>query len=175
MTKENQLINISRGPQFKTKGVAILAVLSLTSLILSISSLFNADFLLAFILLIISITIFSIVLDIHGIEVDKNEHKIREYKIILGFRIGKWECINDFNSIYLAQENVNVRTSDHSEQVSETYHYYFIKLVDELNKKEILLAEYKNYYKALKIAKNVAISTGLKFRSFLKGPIKRKV
>jgi hypothetical protein len=31
-----------------------------------------------------------------------------------------------------------------------------------------MLAEYKNYYKALKICRNVAEATGLEFKDFLK-------
>jgi hypothetical protein len=172
--KESDIIDISKGPQFKTKGGTILATIFLMFLIISIASLFQAEFLLSLIFFIISIIIFSLVIDIHGIEVDRSIHKIRDYKAFLWFKIGKWSNINEFRTIYLTQKNVIIRTSKYSDHRSDTYHYYHIKLVDELNKKEIFLAEYKNYYKAQKISKSISDATGLEFKDFLKRDIKRK-
>jgi hypothetical protein len=141
---------------------------------MSINALFKEDYIGSFILLIISIILFNVVLDFHGIEVDTLVHKIRDYKAILWFRIGKWQNMNDFKWIHLKQDNVVIRTSDYADHSSETFHYYHIKLVDEVNKREIFLAEYKNYYRALHISKRVAGATGLGFRDFLKGGVKRK-
>ena len=173
-TKENDIINVSKGPQFKTRGGILLAMSFLLFFILSFVSLVHGDFLAFLMCLLISIILFSLVIDIHGIEVDKSVHKIRDYKAFLWFRIGKWSNINDFKTIYLTQKNVVIGTSGISPQSSDTYHYYHIKLVDELHKKEILLAEYRNYYKAQKISKNVAEATGLEFKDFLRKAVKRK-
>lgn len=172
--KGNSTIRISRGPQFRTKGGVIIAMLFLASLITSIAFLINAEFIDSLICLTISIILFSLILDIHGIEVDTYKHKIRDYKLILWTRIGNWENINDFKFIYLTQENVVVGTSEYSEHASDTYHYYFIKLVDELNNKEIVLGEFRNYYKALYLAKNIAHATGLVFRILLQKGNRKK-
>jgi hypothetical protein len=120
----------------------------------------------------LSILLFYVVIDLHGIEVDPRLHMIREYKAIMWFKRGKWMRINDFKTIYLTQKNV-VTKSYYSQNSSETYHYYHIKLVDEVNKKEIILAEYKNYYKARNISEGIAEVTGLEFKNFLKGYTKR--
>jgi hypothetical protein len=162
------------GPQFKTRGGHILAMIFLCSFILSIKVLVREEYLGAFILLIVSIILFNVVLDFHGIEVDTLVHKIREYKAVLWFRIGKWQNMNDYKWIHLKQDNVVVRTSEYANHPTETFHYYHIKLVDEINKREIFLAEYKNYYRALHVSRQVASATGLGFRDFLKGGIKRK-
>jgi hypothetical protein len=166
---ENRIININQGPQFKTKGGTILAMLFLLFFALLVVSLFHAEFLVSLIILIISGILFNLVLDIRGIQVDSNTHKIRRYKLFLFFRLGKWMNLGDFRTIYLMQKNLTVRTSGYSEYSSSTFHYYHIKLVDELNNKEIFLAEYSNYYKAQKIAMNIANATGLEFKDFLKG------
>jgi hypothetical protein len=172
VTQGKHIIKISKGPQFNTVGGTYLAMIFLMFSILSIASLFMTEFLYALIFSIISIIIFSIVLDIHGIEVDKNEHKIRDYKLFLWFRIGKWSKINEFKSIYLTQKNVTIATTRYSDHRTDTYHYYHIKLVDEQFKKEILLAEYKNYYKTQHISKFVTETTGLVFKDFVKGNVK---
>lgn len=161
------------GPQFKTKGGHILAMLFLCSMIISIDALFHGEYLGSCILMFISIILINVVLDFHGIEVDTLVHKIRDYKAILWFRIGKWQDMKDFRWIHLKQDNVVVRTSDYSDHKADTFHYYHIKLVDEINKKEIFLAEYKNYYRALHISRRVAGATGLGFRDFLQEGIKR--
>lgn len=145
-----------------------MAMIFLCSLISAIKVLFMGEYLGSFILLIISVILINVVLDFHGIEVDTLVHKIRDYKAILWFRIGKWQNMNDFRWIHLKQDNVVVRTSEYAEHQSETFHYYHIKLVDEINKREIFLAEYKNYYRALHISRQVASATGLGFRDFLK-------
>jgi hypothetical protein len=148
-------------------------MLLLGSFMISIRGLFIGEYIGSSILLIISIILFCFVLDFHGIEVDTLVHKIRDYKVIFWFRFGKWQNMNDFKWIHLIQDNVVVRTSDYSDHKSDTFHYYLIKLVDEINKREIILAEYKNYYRALYISKRVADATGLVFRDFLKDYIKR--
>lgn len=168
-TRKNGIINVSKGPQFNTKGGAVLAIVSLILLLISGSCLSSKEYFLSLISFIICIVLFSSVLDIHGIEVDSDLHKIRDYKVYLGFRIGKWSNINDFKSIYLTQKNVIIPTSEGSDYASDTYHYYHIKFVDELNRKEIFLAEYKNYYTAQKISKDISDATGLVFKDFLKG------
>jgi hypothetical protein len=167
-SKGSNIINISRGPQFGSKGGYLIAFLFIMMVILSLVSLVNAEFIIFLFLAVISILLFYVVVDIHGIEVDPRLHMIREYKAILWFKFGEWMNISDFKSIYLMQKNV-VTTSYYSRTSSETYHYYHIKLVDELHKKEIILAEFKNYYKARHISQGIAETTGLAFKDFLKG------
>jgi len=174
ITNRNNIINISKGPQFATKGGAILAMVFLMFLVLTIACLLQAMYLLTLFFFFFRIIVFSIVIDVHGIEVNTCVHIIRDYKAFLWVRIGKWSNINDFKSIHLTKKNVIIRTSDYSDHFSDTYHYFHIKLVDELNKKEIFLAEYKNYYKAQKISSDIANATGLEFRDYIKGTIKNR-
>jgi hypothetical protein len=168
------IIRISRGPQFGAKGRPVLALFAMASFILSVYSLIMEEFLYSIVLLLTGIVIFSLVLNIHGIEVDTCRHTIRDYIRFLWFRIGKWRNINDYRSIYLTRENVVIRTSGYAEHASDTFHYYYIKLVDEHNNREIILAECKNYYKAQRISKNIADATGLEFKDFIK-PVHKNI
>jgi len=166
---ENNLIRVPKGPQFKSKGAVGLSMIFLAFFIMSIVSSINGYFLVSFICLLIGITLFSYIIDVHGIEVNRHKHLIREYKVLLWMKIGKWQNTSNFKTIYILKSNVNVPTLGYSEKRSETYHYYQIKLVDEINKNEIFLAEYNNYYKAQKIAVSIANATGLGFKDFIKG------
>lgn len=149
----------------------MLAFLFLMITLMSLVSLVNGKIWAFLFLANLCVLLFYLVIDIHGIEVDPQLHMIREYKAILWFRFGKWKQINDFKSIYLTQKNVV--TKSFYAQSSDTYHYYHIKLVDEVNQKEIILAEYKNYYRAKNISEGIAEVTGLEFKNFLKGYTKR--
>jgi hypothetical protein len=167
------IIRISKGPQFNCKGGHILAMISLTFFILTLYSLVNFGFILAVILLLISAVIFCIAIDIRGIEIDQNTKQIREYKAIFWWRIGRFANMSDYNSIHLLQENVVVRTSEYSEHASDTFHYYRIYLVDEVHKKRIFLAEFKNFYKAEAVSLRIASLTGMTFKNLLKKGIRK--
>jgi hypothetical protein len=172
---KHKLINIRRGPQFKTKGNYIIAMIVLACFIIAIASMIHGEFISGLIFLIISFVLFYYILDFHGFQLDRGTHRIRDYKDFLWIKIGKWENLHDFKSIYLIKAHLVLPTSEYSKERSETFHYYQIKLVDETNKKEIFLAEYNNYYKALMIAENLANAAGLELKNFLKGSIKNKL
>ena len=160
-------ITISQGPLFRTKGGYLIAFVFLFFALISIVTLIQLELEVLSICLPIAITLFYLMVDIRGIQVDTRLHKIREYKLFFGFHLGKWANIKDFGSIYITPKNVTVRQGLIGNS-SETFHYYHIKLVDEVNHKEIYLAEYKNYYKALKIAADISHATGLVLNDFLK-------
>lgn len=169
----NRRITISQGPLFRTRGGYLIAFVFLFFALISIITLIQLELVVLCICLPIAITLFYLMADIRGIQVDTHLHKIREYKLFLGFRLGKWANIKDFGSIYVTPKNVTVRQGLIGNG-SETFHYYHIKLVDEADHREIFLAEYKNYYKALKIAAGIANATGLILKDFLKGGRKER-
>jgi hypothetical protein len=170
---KNNIMRISKGPQFNSKGGHIFALISLTFFILSINSLFTIGFISAVILLIIGIVILCVALDIRGIEINRDTQTIREYKAILWWRIGRFKNMSDYKSIHLLQENVVVRTSEYSDHRTDTFHYYRIYLVDEANNKDIFLAEFKNFYKAEFVSQKIASLTGMTYKNLLKKGIKR--
>jgi hypothetical protein len=97
---KHKLINIRRGPQFKAKGSSIIAMIALACLIIAFTSLVHGKLILGLIFLIISFVLFYYILDLHGFQLDKGTHRIRDYKDFLWIKIGKWEYLHDFKSIY---------------------------------------------------------------------------
>jgi hypothetical protein len=168
------IIRISKGPQFKAWGGEFLALLSFTLVIISIASLIHLHLVPGIILLLVAIVLFNIAIDVHGLEVDTARHKIRDYKVLFWHRFGRWNDIRAYKAIYLKGEHMTVRSIKSLGQGFDTFHYYNIKLVDELTGKNIFLAEFKNYYKARGIARRIAQVTGAEFRDFVKRPKIRK-
>ncbi len=171
--KQN-LINIRRGPQFKTKWNAITAVIALGCFIMGCSSNYDGEFITGWIFFIVSFVLFYYVLDFHGFQLDKSTHRIRDYKDFLWIKFGKWENLHDFRSIHIIKAHLVLQASEYAEERAETFHYYHLKLVAEAKGKEIFLAEYNNYYKALKVAEGIANVTGIELKDFIKGSIKNK-
>lgn len=168
------IIRISKGPQFKARGGEFLALLSLTLLVLSIANLVHLHIAVAVSFLLAGIVLFNIAIDVHGLEVDTALHKIRDYKVLFWHRFGSWNDIRAYKAIYLKGEHMTVRSIKSLGQGFDTFHFYNIKLVDELSGKTISLAEFKNYYKARSIARRIAQVTGAELRDFVKRPKIRK-
>jgi hypothetical protein len=151
----------------------VVAIISLGCLIIAIRFLFLGEIITSTVLFLLSFVMIYYILDFHGFQLNKSTHQIRDYKDFMGVKFGKWHNLDDFKSIYLIKAHLVLPIFE--EEKAETFHYYHIKLVDEINKKELFLAEYTNYYKAFSIADNVAELTGLELKDFVKGSVKNKV
>jgi hypothetical protein len=168
----SQVIRIRQGPQFKTTGGTFLAIVFIMAMSASIALINEKEYWFSLASFILGTLALNLTLDIRGIELDKSTHLIRCYRSFLWLRFGKWSALKEFKMLYITSKKITVGSSDDSEYNSETYHYYHLKLVDEPNKIEIFLAEYRNYYKALKIAKEITDKTDLELRDFIKRPRK---
>lgn len=100
-------------------------------------------------------------LDIHGFEINPASLEIRDYKKILWSKHGKWSDIKSFNVVYLTRERLVIHPMESSEYSPDIYHYFLVKLVDEANKKQITLAEFKEFAKAKQLSKKVAETLGI--------------
>jgi hypothetical protein len=172
-TSFKSVIRISQGPQLNSENGPVWFVISLACLISAIFCTFTLNFIAVPFLIIPTIVFINIALDIHGIEINRDNQTIREYRSILWWKIGKFRKISDYTSIQLLQENVVIRTTEYSDHRSDTYHYYRIYMVDEANNKEIFLAENKNFYKAERLAQQIASYTGMTYKNLLKKGIKK--
>jgi hypothetical protein len=156
----NVILRHSRGPQFRTKAGVFYAFLFL-GLIIFAGYLISIELILLSLLsLFSSIILFSHMIDIHGFEIDTKTLIIRDYKKVLWLKIGKWRNIKSYNFVYLTKERQVIQPSD-SDYIPDIYHYFLVKLVDEANKKEIILAEFREYDKAQKLTKKVADTLGI--------------
>ncbi len=112
-----------------------------------------------------SIIVFSYFVDIHGFELDTLTFQIRDYRKFLWMRIGNWSNIKNYNSVHLTKGRLVVYPES-GEFTPDIYFYFFVKLVDEVNNKEIVLAEFKEFVKAKKLMKEVAETLGIGAKIF---------
>ena len=163
----NKIIRISKGPQFGVQGGHFIALIALTFFIGTVYSITVLEFIPAAVLMLTGSLLLSIALDFRGIEINRRDVTIREYKAIFWWRTGKFKNIRDFNAIYLLPENVIV-SSEFTESANHTYHYYRIYMVDEIGKNSIFVAEFKNFYKAEIVAKRITDLTGMRYKCSVK-------
>lgn len=161
----------SKGPQLSAKFGVLLFVFNLALAFATIFILIEQLYTLSIGLLALIALIFSYVMDVRGIQIDRDSRKIREYKVFLWFKMGNWYALDDFEFIHLKRDalvtryvSVDVRTRIKS----ESNHYYEVFLVDENNKREIQFSESKNYYKAREVAQKIASSMEIGFKDFVK-------
>lgn len=173
MKIRNNLIRISKGPQFNIKGAPFIAMAALACFILCVSFFINLEIAAGAVSFMVGLFSLNRALDIRGIELNRERMEIREYKALFWWRMGKFTSISDYNSIGLLQENVVVRTTRFSDHTTDTFHYYRIYLVDEINNKAIFLAEMSNFHNADISARRIAELTGMTYVNLLKKGIRK--
>lgn len=164
VSKQSHILRHSRGPQFKIKGGPLLFLLCVACCFIGIVSLIMGNYVVALILFVFGVMLFALVLNICGFELDSKAFKVRGYKKFLWMKFGKWDNIQNYNAVYLTKGKVVVRTSDFARRghTHDNYYYYFVKLVDEFNKHEIILSEFKDFKKAQRLMKIVANALQIK-------------
>jgi hypothetical protein len=74
--------------------------------------------------------------------------------------------------VYLTRGKLVIPRSDDDDYYADTWFYFFVKLVDEINQKEIVLAEYRDYKPARRLSWKVAESLGLELKINVRRPEK---
>jgi hypothetical protein len=108
--------------------------------------------------------LFFHIINIHGIEIDKKSGNIKEYKKLFWFRIGKWEKIKNYTTLCLTKGKLSIPTSFYSDHKSDTYFYFFVKLVNETSKKELILFSHQNYLKTKEFIDQISTIIGLEIK-----------
>jgi hypothetical protein len=146
---DDQIRRFPKGPQFSLKGAIPLFFISIALLIISISGIFQSEFLLSSVTFILFAILIILVIDIRGIEIDLRENRIRDYKSLYEIKIGKWENLNIYKSIIITKGVLKIPTTEYSDHSYDPYFYYYVKLIDENKEKELTLAEFNELSKAL--------------------------
>lgn len=146
---DDQIRRFPKGPQFSIKGAIPIFFISLALLIISICGIFQSDYLLSSVAFILFAILIILVIDIHGIEIDLRENRIRDYKSLYGIKFGKWENLQNYKSIIITKGVLKIPTTEYADHSYDPYFYYYIKLIDENNEKELTLAEFNDLSKAL--------------------------
>jgi hypothetical protein len=160
---QENITRITKGPQFETKGGVFLFFLAFFIIFLSGDCFIKQKFIYALLSLFISTLLLYLVIDIRGIEIDHFEYKIRDYRNLLGFRIGKWEDIRDYKSVSISLRNVKEATSEGSDHDFDVYFYYYVNLINKPDNKILFLAEFEEKEKAKQFANKIASKLNIKF------------
>jgi hypothetical protein len=149
---------IYKGPQFETKGGVILFFIAAITLFLAGNFLSMGELLYAFLTLFLCLYLAFLVMDIHGIEIDYENERIKDYKNILGLRVGRWEDLRSYGVVKISLKRMDIPTSEGSDHEFDSYFYYYIKLLNKYDNKELFLAEFEDKEEALHFAAKIADS-----------------
>lgn len=144
----NSITRYAKGPQFQIQGGVFLFFLLMVFLVIAIVNIVFANYFLAVFFLLSSSLLFLYIINIRGFEIDTKSGQIKEYKKFLWMRIGKWEKLKNYTCICLTKGKLNIPRSVYSGYSVDTYFYYFVKLVNEVNKKELVLFSHQEYFLA---------------------------
>jgi hypothetical protein len=111
----------------------------------------------------------SYVMDVRGLEIDKQKNQIRNYQSFLFFRFGQWSSLNHLFEIHITQSVLSIRRVTNASgtysgyRSHDSYPYYATVLTDSKRKIEIILNEHDRYHLALKFATKFAKAAELYF------------
>ncbi|MPM10311.1 hypothetical protein SDC9_56640 [bioreactor metagenome] len=151
----DRIINISRGPQFRGGKSAGAFFLMFFILIIVVVLFINSVFIIAFCLLAVCSLLAEYILDIRGVEVDKVNSRVREYRSLLLTRFGEWKSYKGYNSLQIADDYYLIRQKEdevmgRGRVYYEKHHRFIIVLINEEAEKNMLLAEGSDYEGILK-------------------------
>lgn len=104
LNENKQLKSYKRGPQFKAKGGIIAAFVAVSLLALTVY-LYIIEYYQYFIFpMPFSLIVFSYALDFRGVQIDYKSKMIREYRIFLNNKKGKWYPLQGFTELHLKKD-----------------------------------------------------------------------
>ena len=165
MNIDQRMISISKGPQFRDGQSAYLFIFMLMLIIVLIVSLIKDSYLTAIILVPIIVFVFYNMIDVQGVQINKETGLVREYKLKIWGKVGKWTSLKQFHSIRLEYESYNIRvrtiytqltTDKHQRYGNEQYGHFVVALVNEDKLNNLELAEAETYANARKLAEGFA-------------------
>lgn len=87
----------------------------------------------------------NLMFNIRGVEIDLTRKIITTYKKVLWLRISKSYNLDDFKTIRITQDCLNIRTTRWADHRSDNYYYYYINLVNNDTNRTLILAESQDY------------------------------
>lgn len=174
---QKQIIKISRGPQFRNGNAAIPFFIILFLIMGFVLAIIDSQWITGVILSFI-ITVLSLyVLDIQGVEIDTKGNRIKEYKLQVWGRIGKWQNHQAFEQLSLNFDSYFIRnytfytklTTPGGKGISYDKDGRYLVVLDLPNtEKNIVLKESDNYNNALKEIRIIAKKLTLPYHDSIK-------
>lgn len=176
------VIKITLGPQFNQGRSASLLVLLLFLFALDIILYVYPIYFAAFLLSIYIILIVYKILDIQGVEIDKENSLVRNYKLQFWGKSGKWIDLINYHSIYLDYTTYHIKSSSSFNEFITTnvnyrsnklHGHFLIFLIHKNENKSILLGEKSNYDEAKMLALKYSEIIGIPFRNIIREKIQK--
>ncbi len=178
----NHVINITLGPQFNQGKSAGILIFTLFLLLLDIFFYTYPIYIAAFLLSVFIILLVYNILDIQGVEIDKENSKVRNYKVRFWGKSGEWKDLNSFHSIYLDYSTYHVKTRSVFTElttVKANYHstelhgHFLIFLIHKNENKSLVLGEKSNYNETKKLAEKYSELTEIPLRDIIKEKVQK--
>jgi len=146
---------ISRGPQFRGGNAATAFFILFFIIIVVVILLADGDYLPSFFLIVVSSFLLEFVLDFRGVEIDRNNRRIREYRKLFFLRYGEWKPYEGYTSLYITDDYYLVKYSDLTARnirrsYHVKYHQFIVVLINEDADRNVIVAEGTDYPEVLK-------------------------
>lgn len=158
---KDTIITYSRGPQFRGGGTAALFFFLLALIIISIAGIVNGEYNFALVLSPFILLLSFFIFDIRGTQINLDKGLVREYKLFLWFKMGKWKNYNPFNLIMLKYVSHQIDTADFSKgrfggTATEVHGIFTVFLTNQEETNSIVTAEFSEYHNALNFAYRIS-------------------
>lgn len=157
----SNIISISRGPQFRDGKSAFLFLFLLVLILFAVIFIIQGDIIASLILSPIIVLSIFLVLDVQGVQINKEEGLVRTYELNIWGKTGKWRDFHQYHSVCLDYETYFIKTRTfYTEYTTTSPNYYanednghfVIYLVNNEEKNNILLGEKSNHKESRELA-----------------------
>ena len=179
---KNSTIVYSRGIQPKGLKSTLFFTASLSLVVIIFSKVYDGDFLSAFLCLPILLVALILTANIEGVEINIDQNKVREYRITLLGKRGKWMDFKSFSKITLNQSAFTIYTANlvagDNQTYRDNYNHFLVELVNPKDNIKLLLGEKAYYNEAKEMLKAVSAQLQLEtqniFQERLRASKKRR-
>jgi hypothetical protein len=173
--RERGILKFKPRTQFGNVGyVYLIVVIVLIILAIQIFRMGDLSF-LGVLCLFLSCLFISLMLNIHGVNIDLKKRKILVYKNILWFSVDKVFDLNSYKVIYITKSKVVAYQSEYPGDYSEVYYYYLLSLMNEMNNQTIVLTESQDYKKIASAAKRLSVDLNMEIKQSLSNVQSNKI
>lgn len=139
MTEHQDILTISRGPQFSGTASRVVFLISLTSLIGGIYLLAMTAYATGVTALIVAALSAPFFLDYRGVQIDRQNNRVRTYTSYLGLKRGEWTPLDRFDKLVLQWERFSYHSggtpatfvfSPFTTRTSDAYSVYLVDVDD---------------------------------------------
>ncbi|MCT4623591.1 MAG: hypothetical protein N4A46_08210 [Schleiferiaceae bacterium] len=166
MKKEK--INFNRGAQFGEKKSAYIFFVFILIIVFIVAFISNQEYVYASLCVLPLFLAFILMADIRGVDVNLEQNKIREYKLLPWGKNGKWKDFELFKKVVLIPSTYDVRTADLNSGGHDVYvdkHKHFvIALTNPLESESIIIGEKSDYKQAQLMAKKASMQLHLELQ-----------